>query len=752
MKKNFLHIVAVALTLLTLFSFALIANAENASEDEITVLFTNDLHSHLLPSVNENGKGEYGGYARLMTLIRKQKEIDPNAILVDGGDFSMGSLFQTAYATSAIELRMMGAMGFDVTTFGNHEYDYLQSGLKSMLRAAVASGDPLPSIVCSNYLPPVEGQEGYDVSMWNALNNYGVKDYILMERGGVYYAIFGILGLDSNDCAPNSGMILEDPIAAAARTVEAAVNECKEKYNTEPIVICLSHSGTDDGEGEDYELAKAVDGIDVIVSAHTHTKLSEAIQVNDTIIVSAEDYGRYLGVLKMTRDGKLKSYELIAVDENVEEDPEIAAMVENYKTAVEEDYLSKYGFTFDQVLVNNPYVFDTVGQVYATQHESTLGNLFSDAYKSAVEKITGKKVDVALTAAGVVRATMPIGNITVSDVFNAASLGVGTEGELISVYLTGKDLKNAIELDASIQPLMSSAQLFMSGVEYSFNTNRIIFNKVDYAMLRNGNGMLSEIKDNELYHVVAGMYMGQMLGSVKETSFGLLSITPRDKNGDPIATEDLVKHVVKDENGNPVKEWYAIATYLNEMGGEMDSYYEKADGRKVVYSSWKLTDLIRNANIFTYIVLALIFIVLLLIMKLIQVIYRKKSKNKGPQKGSTKKSSAKKSNSSKSNSSKSSANKSTANKTASPVKNNSSAKTETPAKTGASSKSNTSTKSSGTQKSSTSSKKGSSKKSSSSAKTASSQKRTKSSSGNTAKKTSSAGKTSQSAPKKTTKK
>ena len=623
MKKKFLRIVAVVLTLLTLFSFALIANAEKASEDEITVLFTNDLHSHLLPSVNENGQGEYGGYARLMTLIRKQKEIDPNAILVDGGDFSMGSLFQTAYATSAIELRMMGAMGFDVTTFGNHEYDYLQSGLKSMLLAAVESGDPLPSLVCANYLPPKEGQAGYDASMWDALNEYGVKDYVLMERGGVYYAIFGVLGLDSNDCAPNSGMILEDPIAAAARTVEAAVKECQEKYNTDPIVICLSHSGTDDGEGEDYELAKAVNGIDVIVSA--------------------EDYGRYLGVVKLTRDGKLKSYKLIAVDETVEEDPAIAAMVENYKAAVEEDYLSKYDFTFDQVLVNNPYVFDTVGQVYATQHESTLGNLFSDAYKSAVEKITGEKVAVAFTAAGVIRATMPIGNITVSDVFNAASLGVGTEGELISVYLTGKDLKNAIELDASVQPLMSSAQLFMSGVEYSFNTNRMIFNKVDYAMLRNEDGTLSEINDNELYRIVAGMYMGQMLGSVKETSFGLLSITPRDKDGNPIATEDLVNHVVTDENGNPVKEWYAIATYLDEMGENMDSYYEKTDGRKVVYTSLKPADMLRNANVFTYVALALIFIVLLLLLKLIQLIFRKKGK---------KKKKAKKSKSSKSGSSK----------------------------------------------------------------------------------------------------
>ena len=615
MKKILSHMATVLLTLLLVCSVCLALNAEGSeSEGEITVLFTHDLHSHLLPSVNENGKGEYGGYARLMTLIREQKALDPNAILVDGGDFSMGSLFQTAYATSAIELRIMGAMGYDATTFGNHEYDYLQSGLKSMLNAAKESGDPLPSIVCANYLPPEEGQEGYDASMWEALNRYGVKDYMILERGGVHFVLFGIFGYDSDDCAPNSGMILEDPIASAKKTVEAAVRDCRENYGADPVVICLSHGGTENGKGEDYELAKAVEGIDVIISGHTHTKLSRPIQVGGTAIVSADEYGRYLGVIKMTSGGEIKSYELIPVDENVKEDPEIAALVENYKTAVEEEYLSKYGFTFDRVLIHNPYTFDTVNEVYATQHESTLGNLFSDAYKAMIERVTGKRVDVALTAAGVIRATVPIGSVTVSDVFNAASLGVGTEGELVAIYVTGKDLKNAIELDASVQPLMTSAQLFMSGAEYSFNRNRMIFNKVDYAMLRNDDGTLSEIQDDKLYHVVAGMYMGQMLGSVEETSMGILSITPRDENGNPIETKDLVNYVVKDENGNPVKEWYAIATYLDAMEGEMDAKYAKPDGRKVVYASLNPVSLLRNANIFTYAVLALILILAALII------------------------------------------------------------------------------------------------------------------------------------------
>ena len=629
MKQSLRRVAIITLTLLVFLSSCFIVSAQNApADDEITILFTNDLHSHLLPSANENGEGEYGGYARLMTLIRRQKELDPNAILVDGGDFSMGSLFQTAYATSAIELRVMGAMGYDATTFGNHEYDYLQSGLKSMLNTAADCGERVPAIVSANYWPVGEGEEGYDASMWEALNTYGVKDYVILERGGVHYVLFGIFGLDADDCAPNSGMILEDPIAVAKETVAAAVKDCQENYGADPIVVCLSHGGTDNGKGEDYELAKAVDGIDVIISGHTHTKLDEAIVVNGTAIVSAEDYGRNLGVLKLTRDGELKSYQLIPVDETVAEDPTIAAMVENYKTAVEEDYLSKYGYTFDQILVYNPYTFDTVGQVYATQHESTLGNLFSDAYKTAVERITGKKVDVALTAAGVIRATMPIGNVTVSDVFNAASLGVGTEGELIAIYITGKDLKNAIELDASVQPMMTSAQLFMSGVEYSFNTNRMIFNKVDYAKLRNADGTLSAIEDDKLYHIVAGMYMGQMLGSVEETSMGILTVTPRDAEGNPIATEDLVNYVVKDENGNPVKEWYAIASYLDAMGVEMDADYRQTDGRKVVYASLNPVDLLRNANLFTYIVLALILVVIAAITLVTVAIVKRIKKKK----------------------------------------------------------------------------------------------------------------------------
>lgn len=618
-------------SLAMIFVFTLFIGTYAAEEAvDVTILFTHDLHSHLLPARSDKG-GEYGGYARLMHAINEQKQKHPDAILVDGGDFSMGSLFQTAYKTSAIELRMMGAMGYDATTFGNHEYDYLPEGLASMLNTAAGCGERVPYIVEANYLPPKEGEEGYNAEVSEAFENYGVKDYVIIERGGVYFAIFGIFGFDADDCAPNSGMNFFDPSETAQKTVDAAKAECLEKHGAEPVVVCLSHSGTSNREGEDYEVAMNTNGIHLIVSGHTHTSLKEAIQVNNTYIVSAAEYGKYLGVVELdyTSDGNctLDSYELIPINENTPEDAQTAALVEKFKATVETDYLAKYGVSFDEVLVKNDIKFETVGQIKSTQHESPVCNIFSDAYKWAVEQATGETVDVALTAAGVVRESLPLGEITTSDVFNAASLGVGTEGELIAVYVTGKDLKNALEVDASVQPLMSAAQLYCSGVEYSFNTNRMIFNKVDYAMLRRNDGTLEKIDNEKLYRIVTGMYAGQMLGSVEETSMGLIAITPRDKDGNPLAADELVNYVVHDKDGNPVKEWYAIASYLQTMGGEMDSKYAETDGRKVVYSSLNPIDLLRNANIFTFVVLAVI-VVLISVIVLAVVLTVKKIKKK----------------------------------------------------------------------------------------------------------------------------
>ena len=150
-------------------------------------------------------------------------------------------------------------------------------------------------------------------------------------------------------------------------------------------------------------------------------------------------------------------------------------------------------------------------------------------------------------------------------------------------------------------------------------------------MIRGNDGTLEAIEPDKLYRVVTGMYAGQMLGNVEATSMGLLTITPREADGTPIDPARFVEYVVRDENGVPVKEWYAIASYLDRMGENMDEQYAQPDGRKVIYSSWNPVKLLRNANKFTWILLAAIVVLVLLVVgivtlvrKLFKKVFRKK--------------------------------------------------------------------------------------------------------------------------------
>ncbi len=625
MKRMF----ALLLAVLLLCGLTLPAYAYDSAAPMVTIMFTHDMHSHLQPADNEKGES-YGGYARLKTVIDSVWEHDPNAVLLDGGDFSMGSLFQTVFATDAAELRVMGALGYDVTTFGNHEYDYRSSGLASMLNAAVDSGEPLPQIVQANYKPPMEGEEGYDAdaaAVWAAYERYGVKDYTVIERGGVNFAVFGILGKDSDSCAPMSGMILHDPIETAKEVVAQIEAEVAEPR----VVICISHSGlwSDPEKSEDELLAKGVDGIDLIISGHTHTTLDKPLEVNGTYIVSAGEYSKNLGVIQLMVEDEgtaLYDYTLMPINADVEEDPAILEKVEEYKALVEKNYLSRFGdWKYDTVLAYNPYEFGSQKDMNIHQ-ESTLGNLIADSYIYAVKEAEGdayETVDFAVTANGVVRESIAQGDITVEAAFNVESLGIGADGvagyPLLSVYLTGKDLKNAFEVDASVTPLMGSAQLYFSGASFTFNPNRMIFNKVTESALVREDGSREEIKDDQLYRVVTGLYCGQMLGLVNSQSYGILEVTPRDANGEPIT--DLEAHIIHNADGEEVKEWYAIASYLEAMGTVSEDYGD-VSGRKVIVDSKSPIALLKNANWVTLTVIGVVLLLILLIVVIVRLVVK----------------------------------------------------------------------------------------------------------------------------------
>src|SRR5699024_11815347 len=121
-------------------------------DKSISMLFNNSNHDKLEPNnIKVNNKIELrGGFSRLSTAIAEERKIDENLLLLDAGDYSMGTLFQTIFTSQAPSLRLMGKLGYDATTFGNHEFDFRTKGLTQNLQSAVDSGDTLPAIVASN--------------------------------------------------------------------------------------------------------------------------------------------------------------------------------------------------------------------------------------------------------------------------------------------------------------------------------------------------------------------------------------------------------------------------------------------------------------------------------------------------------------------------------------------------------------------------------------------------------------------------
>jgi len=612
-------------------------------EKTITILFTHDMHDHFLSSnVKKDEKVlELGGYARLQSAIKAEKESNPHSLLIDAGDFSMGTLFQSIYASDAPELRIMGQMGYDVVTLGNHEYDFRAKGLADSLNAAKNSGDKLPQIVQSNVSFPTDPNGEMTKSLKNlkqAMNEYGVKDYTIIEREGVKIGVFGLTGKDSASNAPMAEVKFTDAIEKAESVVNTLKNE--EKVD---LVVCLSHSGIDKdkSKSEDEILAKKVPGINVIISGHTHSKLTEPIVVGNTVIGSAGEYSENLGVIKLSQTSKegwkLDSYNLKEVNKSLPEDTRIAQTINDFKKIVIEKYLSKFDMKFDEVLTNTAFNFVETSQIGIKHCEDTLGNLITDAYVYAVKKAEGvnyEEVAVAIVPSGTIRGSFVKGDITVSDAFTASSLGIGADNisgyPLISVYLTGKELKTACEVDASISPIMSGAQLYMSGINFTFNPNRLIFNKVTNSTIQKADGTLEKINDTKLYRVVAGLYTAQMLSAVGEKSYGLLSVVPKTKDGKPIT--DFEAQIIKDTTSgrnNEVKEWLAIAEYFKSFDTQIPQYYNQVQGRKVIDNNHNLLTILRNPNGIALAAYGIIIIlVALIIFTIAMIASRKKRKEK----------------------------------------------------------------------------------------------------------------------------
>lgn len=609
---------------------------EAAPGTAVDIVFTHDTHSHLntFTTMVDGLETELGGFARMNTLIEAQRAQNPDTLVIDGGDFSMGTLIQTVFETQAAELRMLGYLGCDVTTLGNHEFDYRSKGLANMLTSAQASGDAVPAMVVCNVdwdTMEAEGLTEGQQRLKDAFAAYGVSDYTVLEKGDVDIAVVGVFGKDALACAPTCELKFEDSIEAVKQTVaDIKANEDVD------MIVCVSHSGTweDESKSEDELLAKAVPDLDLILSGHTHTEIEKPIQHGSTYVVSCGEYGKNLGELTLTQqaDGRwaMSAYELIPITSDIAVHAATQQTIDSFMDTVDTDYLARFGYTKDQVLAENDIVFSTQKDLENIHEEHNLGDIIADAYVYAVENAAdydGVPVDLAVVPSGTVRDTYARGDITVEQVFNSFSLGIGADGvpgyPLISVYLTGREIRTAAEIDASVSDFMTTARLYCSGLNFTYNPHRLLLNRVTDVCLED-DGQPVALEDDKLYRIVADLYSGQMLSAVTDMSYGILAIVPKYADGTPITD---FEDVIITENGRELKAWDSIARYMASFAdtdgdgiANVPAYYSTTHGRKLVDTSRSPLALLKNPNKFTAVYAGLLAVAVLLIVLVVLLI------------------------------------------------------------------------------------------------------------------------------------
>jgi len=631
------------------------ADAEEESLGQVSLILTSDMHDHIQPVVWTQG-GETtatGGFAPVKTLIDQIRSEWPDSLVLDAGGFSMGTSYQTIEPAEAPALMLMGQMDYDVTTLGAHEYGFGPDGLTDMLNAAQTGGQE--TVIKSAYDETTKSSktvttEGWDMPAvvgsnidWDAaladellaenagvlraaFDRYGVQDYVIIRRGGIRIAVFGLMGYDAVAQVPDSGVVWQDPVDYAKQVVSEI-----ESNGEADMIICLSQGGMTEDGGEDAALAEAVPGIDVILSGNAKAASEAPVTVGTTTIVSVGCDAQYVGhlVLDRTSEGYVNPvFELLPVDGSVSGDAAIQTAADAYKKDIDSAFFSKYGYTGEQVLANNEAAFTPIGSFGSQPGEESLANLIADAYAYAVRTAEGdaEPVDVAIVPAGAVQASVDEGPVTAAEVYDVLSMGTGPDGlpgyPLVSFYLTGKELKTLADVDISVGQDDPAARMYFKGLVYSFNTHRMIYNRTMDHRLMAEDGSLTELDKKKLYRVVTDLHTAETLKQTAGGSKGMLSVVPKDAEGHTVIEFDRCI-VPADENGGELKAWYALASYIDAFEGDVvPAAYHEPLGRKTDKTSLSPVQLFKQPNRFSA---ALAFLILLpiVIVILIIVLYRR---------------------------------------------------------------------------------------------------------------------------------
>ncbi len=411
------------------------ANEVNAQDTKkLTIIHTNDTHARVI-----EGKYDGMGFAKIATLIKQIKAQNENVIILDAGDTFHGQIFATLEKGSSI-VKVLNQVGYDAMVLGNHDFNYGQKRLLELIQMADFD-------VISANIKYLDGR------------NF-VSPYVIKKINDISVGVFGLTTPETAYMThPNNvaGLCFDNPIEAAQNTVD----DLKEKTD---VIIALSHLGTDtNNEYSSKLVAKEVKGIDLIVDGHSHSVFPFGLKVKNTLIVSAGEYAKNLGVVHLNLDQKEKRVMARLITKSdacrTEEDIFIKKIIDTI--------LSRQETILLQVIGESLTDLDGERENVRTK-ETNLGNLITDSM------IYLTKAQAAIINGGGIRGSIDKGDITLGQIFTVLPFG----NTVLTKKLKGRDIKKALEHGTSKYPKASGAFPHVAQMTYSIDLKRPVGNRI----------------------------------------------------------------------------------------------------------------------------------------------------------------------------------------------------------------------------------------------------------------------------------
>ncbi len=447
---------------------------KSESTQEITILYTNDIESVYDPidAYWNDTIQRIGGMAQLATLIEQTRKEAPLNFLFDAGDIFTGALSKATYGKLPFDL--YSSMGYDCMTLGNHEFEY---GWQKLLDSKQRARFPVLNA---------------NIFYKNTEINYG-QSYTILEKEGIRIGLIGVMGVEAFKNTIYPGNVKELEVRPPIPIVQQLVNQLKPEVD---LVVVLTHQNksapmqsdkevdlqVQRGFDEDYEMAGAVEGIDIILGGHSDHGLWQPVEhpKTGTLIGITFGQGKYLGYMKLAIDKTAKKVELkegklipVIADKLVPH-PAIKTLIDKTRMA-------------------NPHLTKVIGKNLKTGYRkynraSNLGHFIADVVKK------GAKADIGMVNPGSIRADLDVGAITVEEIVNIYPF----IDELITVEIDGKALKELLEYSASL----TYGLVQFSGLDLQYDFKQPIGQRILKARV---NG--KKIKDKRRYSVAASAFV-----------------------------------------------------------------------------------------------------------------------------------------------------------------------------------------------------------------------------------------------------